>query len=148
MTLCERAQDALALLESQSESISLVFCDLQMPHIDAVQFVRHLARIGYRGGLVLVSGEDGRILQTVHKLAQAHGIHMLGTLSKPVTTEQLPQVLASHASRSAMAPRASRQSRLPDELKRANAGGKLINHYQPKVELATGALVGVEALVR
>jgi len=35
------------------------------PGMDGVEFVRHLARIGSRGGLVLVSGEDARILQTV-----------------------------------------------------------------------------------
>ena len=33
--------------------------------MDGVEFVLHLARIGSRGGLVLVSGEDARILQTV-----------------------------------------------------------------------------------
>ena len=50
---CESAKSAQALLESEFETIGLVFCDLQMPDIDGVEFVRHLARIGYRGGLVL-----------------------------------------------------------------------------------------------
>jgi EAL domain-containing protein (putative c-di-GMP-specific phosphodiesterase class I)/CheY-like chemotaxis protein len=148
VTSCESAQSAQTLLESEFETIGLVFCDLQMPDIDGVEFVRHLARIGYRGGLVLVSGENGRILQTVRKLAQAHQIDMIAALAKPVSLEQLRQVLASNASRQASAARAARHAYAPGELKRAIAAGELVNHYQPKVALSTGELVGVEVLVR
>ena len=148
VTLCESAQDALALLETQSDTVGMVFCDLQMPGMDGVEFVRHLARIGYPGSLVLVSGEQGRVLQTVQKLAQAHQVHILAALAKPVSPEQLRQVMAMHEARTAILPRAPSDPYPADELARAIAGGELVNHYQPKVDMATGALIGVEALVR
>jgi len=148
ITLRERAQDALLLLESELESIDLVFCDLQMPDIDGVEFVRNLARSNYRGGLVLVSGEEGRILNTVHKLAQAHRIHVIAALPKPVSSERLRQVLADATSRRATAPSAKRAELAPHELEQAIEEGQLVNYYQPKVSLVTGQLVGAEALVR
>lgn len=147
---CLQAGDAARLLETQSETVGLIFCDLQMPDMDGVEFVRYLASIGYRGDLAMVSGEDERILQTVKKLAEAHQIPMLGALAKPVATERLKQVLAA-----SNAVRASPKQRphigtpySPDEIKHAIEAGELVNHYQPKVSLSTGELLGVEALVR
>jgi len=38
--------------------------------------------------------------------------------------------------------------RLEPQLRTALAQGQFVNHYQPKVELATGRILGVEALIR
>jgi EAL domain-containing protein (putative c-di-GMP-specific phosphodiesterase class I)/ActR/RegA family two-component response regulator len=148
VTQCERAQDALALLEAKVDAFGLVFCDLQMPDIDGVEFVRHLSRIGYRGKLVLVSGEDGRILQTAQKLARAHRLDIVAALAKPVSNEQLRKVLANTATRRPAVRHASHHAHAVEDLRRAITGGELVNHYQPKIEMAAGALIGVEALVR
>lgn len=143
------ASEALILLE-EDESVGLILCDLQMPEMDGIEFVRHLMRVGYRGGLVLVSGENERILQTAEKLACAHKLNVLGTLHKPVSPEQLLKVLENHVPD----PHELSISCIPhhtygaEALLRAITTGELVNYYQPKVEIATGALVGVETLVR
>lgn len=148
VTTCLRAQEGLATLEADGAAFGLVFCDLQMPEMDGVEFLRNLARIGYTGRLVLVSGEDERILRTAEKLARAHQLDVLGVLNKPVAREQLEQLLDGAFAPTAKVPRADRRVYEPEELARAIANGELVNYYQPKVALATGAVVGAECLVR
>jgi len=144
----ERAHEALAILGADVGAVDLVICDLQMPEMDGVEFVRHLAQLGYAGGLILASGEDGRILQAAEKLANAHMLSVLGVLRKPIQNEQLKQVLNAKLPRVTKARPAARASYGPDVLRAAIAGGQLKNHYQPKVDVISGAVVGVETLVR
>lgn len=141
-------QAALGLLEHDKQ-IGIVFCDLQMPEMDGVEFVRHLVRQCYAGSLVLVSGENSRTRQAVEQLARAHGLHVLGALGKPVTTESLLQLLGT-AIRAVPPPSPAARAPLytPADLQLAIRQGELLNYYQPKVELATGRVAGLEALVR
>lgn len=149
---CLHAREALQLVDTDPQRFDLICCDLQMPDMDGIEFVRHLGQSAYRGGVVLISGEDRRILQTAERLAQSHALNVLGALRKPVTPEQLRDVLT--AARVPAPPRAAagaRQARRvysSAEVERAIGAHQLVNHYQPKVDFATGHVVGVEALVR
>jgi len=42
-----------------------------MPEMDGVQFIRRLANCRYTGSVILVSGENSRILESVEKLIQS-----------------------------------------------------------------------------
>jgi EAL domain-containing protein (putative c-di-GMP-specific phosphodiesterase class I)/AmiR/NasT family two-component response regulator len=145
---CERAEDALGLIGTDPSAVDVLFCDLNMPELDGVELVRRLAQLEYAGSLVLVSGEDERVLQTAERLARGHGLHVLGAVHKPVSPERLRALLVHAKSGRAPALRAVRKTYGAFDLQRAIREGQLVNHYQPKVELATGAVVGVETLVR
>lgn len=148
ITPCSRGSNALEFIESADNPVDLVICDLQMPEMDGVEFIRHLVRLGYGGALALISGEDGRILQTARMLAAAHHLNVLGALHKPVSPEALGQLLRSGPRQNAPTEPPADKTYAPDELLWAIAEGQLVNYYQPKVTLDSGQLIGVETLVR
>jgi EAL domain-containing protein (putative c-di-GMP-specific phosphodiesterase class I)/CheY-like chemotaxis protein len=145
---CGDGAAAMALLDAPM-AFDVVLCDLNMPGMDGVEFLRHLAQRRFRGALVLVSGENERVVQSVAKLAQAHRLRLLGALRKPVPLERLREMLAKVgqiAGNSILRP--VRRTYDAGELRQAIFDGRLLNHYQPQVEFASGEVTGVEALVR
>lgn len=144
----DRGSEALQALNEGHDVTDLVFCDLQMPEMDGVEFVRQLAAIGYRGGLVLVSGQDLRILQAAERLAEAHELNVRGALHKPVTSNTLREVLRekNHPATTKTARRHKTYS--AEDLEQAIGNGDLLVHYQPQVDIRSAEVVGVEALVR
>lgn len=144
---CDGGRGALDLL-SQRPDIDLIFLDLQMPDMDGVEFIRHLVSREYRGGLVLVSGEDERILHTAGRLARAHRLDVLGEIRKPVSPDALREVLARRGTQTIAPQPVQRREYDAEALRTAIAEGQLINHYQPKVSLENAQFAGVETLVR
>jgi len=146
VTLCDSGEAALERIAETGPN--LILLDLNMPEMDGIEFVRHLVERHYVGSLILISGEDERMLQTAEKLVQAHKIPILGHLHKPVKPDALSALLEMWMPPSTGAVGPVKKVYTADELRNAIENGQLINYYQPKAAVATGEVVGVETLVR
>ena len=93
VSACDNGRDALKRIDHADTCPDLILLDLNMPDMDGIEFVRFLVDRNYHGNLVLVSGEDERMLKTAERLVHAHKIPMLGYLHKPVKPEKLSELL-------------------------------------------------------
>ena len=147
VSTCDNGASALERVDVPGSEPDLILLDLNMPDMDGIEFVRNLVEHRYSGSLILVSGEDERVLQMAEKLVHAHDISVLGHLNKPVSRAALSIMMdrwlpADGSVKTEATPYTA------DQLRAGIANGELLNHYQPKVVVATGEVAGVEALVR
>ena len=140
--------EALELLDTSGQPVDLILLDLSMPGMDGLEFIRRLVDRRFEGRLILVSGEDERVLRTVEKLAEAHHIRVLGHVGKPVPEDRLATLLRRWRPPSGTFELAWKKTYPPDAVRKAIANRELTVHYEPKVSVRTGDFTGVEALVR
>jgi len=148
VVLCENGRAALEQIDNDKNRPDLILLDLNMPEMDGIEFVHHLVERRYAGSLILFSGEDEHMLQAAENLVRTHKIKVVGGLQKPVTPERLVALLEKWRPLPQNGAAEAVKIRGADELRAAIVSGELVNYYQPKVEPATGWVMGVETLVR
>ena len=138
--------EALDLLHSSPYAPDIVLVDLEMPVMDGVELLQQLMQRNLRMEVVIVSSRENALLTTVEMMSQTLGIAILGTLQKPLTRERLASVLGHHSTGTAYGMKT--ESYPLDAIAVAVDLDQFICHYQPKVNVATGVIKGVEALAR
>ena len=64
-----------------------------MPYKDGIDVIYELGTVGFKGGIVLMSGAESRIREAVVKLALSLNLRYLGSLSKPFRLAQFKRLV-------------------------------------------------------
>lgn len=134
---------------------SHIALDLVMPEMDGVQVMVNLANRACRARIIITSGVGNRVLDAAGRSAAEHGLDIAGVLPKPFSPAALRKLLldtdarldsGTGAHKFATPPRDIQLA--PAHLRQALAERQLFLAFQPQIACETGALAGVEALVR
>src|ERR1700736_436075 len=126
---CDSGQKALTQVRDTREVVDLIFLDINMPGMDGVEFIRRLVECRYGGSVILVSGENSRILESVEKLIEAHQLTVLGHLQKPGKPKELAGLISRLRPNIGLSlTPISQRSYTVEQLRAALAHGELVNY--------------------
>lgn len=137
--------DGMEKLVNARSEIDLVAVDLQMPNMTGVDVIRELARVTFKGAVIIISSEESNLLRSVHNLAKLLGVNILGAMGKPLNVENLHSLIQTEARDEDTKPKRviSRAQVLE-----AMQNDALVPFYQPKIKLSDGSIAGFEVLTR
>lgn len=141
--------DALEVLGANS--VDVVLIDLEMPVMDGVELIRSIAQKKLNSSVIILSAKDPILIASVGTMAEADGLHVIGTFQKPL----LPDALQCSLLRFIQDTKVSSEPKKANdvevtalELSQALANRELTLAFQPKLTVHGLLLRGVEALAR
>lgn len=140
---------ALALLQAVG-TVDVALCDLQMEGMDGLEFLQRVGATGQVKSVIISSSLSADLRRAVHQMVALLGLELLGDVGKPLHVQVLADLLDKAVNRPAMPQPPVAAMKLADEaaVRQALAEQQLQAWYQPKFNLHSGEVCGVEVLCR
>lgn len=144
----ENGRQALDIIHQTPSRIDVALCDLNMPEMDGMEFLRHLGKEHHNISVILTSALDEKLLASVGRMTRMYGVALLGVMAKPVRIADLGELLCKHVPSSGVVRRLSPHNFSLEDILQAVADDQFEPWFQPKLDMRSGRLVGAEALAR
>lgn len=141
-------REALSLLPALQPQPSVLIVDLEMPTMDGFELIEQLQERGIDIPIIVASSRERSLIDMVQNLGSTLGLRVLGALQKPVRLETLHGALCKFGTTTVQHQRGPQLPIDAQQLQHALAQGEIEVHYQPKADIRTGTISGVEVLAR
>lgn len=140
---------ALSVLDKVGK-VDIALCDLCMDGMDGLEFLQRIGHSALVHSVIISSSLSADLRRTVQQIVSLLGLKMLGDVGKPMKAPALNNLLKEHLCGSGVVSPACAPVELAneDEVRGALRKQQLKAWYQPKVNLSTGEVEGVEVLTR
>ena len=139
-----------------SPTIDVAILDLGLSGMDGMELLRAIAALRSNVRLIVTGDQPPGVLFSVETLVQAHGVDLLGTIAKPrggnISADKLKALLDNYQPLARPSAAEEKSLFLP-HFSFAEVGVGLQQRqfepfFQPKIELATGQVTGLETFAR
>jgi EAL domain-containing protein (putative c-di-GMP-specific phosphodiesterase class I) len=134
------AQTALDAVRDHNPE--LILLDVSLEGSDAIDVIRGLADQQFRGVVQIITGRTGSIPDTINAIGERYGLRMRSPLRKPLRAHEICSIIIEEGLSAPIL------STAPISLAEALEKNWLELWYQPKIDLRTKILAGVEGFVR
>ena len=137
-----------ALEASATPRVNVALIDLDLPGMDGLTLLRRLGEIQCAARLVVTGAQPAGLLFSVETLAEAFGIELLGAIARPVTAVTLKPVLENYTPLPRFAQTPAEPRFTFQQVGIGLQKRQFEPYFQPKIELATGQVKGLEVFAR
>jgi EAL domain-containing protein (putative c-di-GMP-specific phosphodiesterase class I)/CheY-like chemotaxis protein len=126
----------------------IAIVDLALPGMDGLELIRNLATLDCDTRVIVTGAQPANLMFSIETLAQVYGLELLGTIAKPVTQAKLATLLENY-----VPPKRPPEYEDGPRFSFTDIGIGLQKRefepfFQPKIELATGQVKGLEVFAR
>jgi EAL domain-containing protein (putative c-di-GMP-specific phosphodiesterase class I)/CheY-like chemotaxis protein len=137
-----------ALEASATPRVNVALIDLDLPGMDGLTLLRRLGEINCAARLIVTGAQPAGLLFSVETLAEAFGIELLGAIARPVTAVTLKPVLENYTPLPRFAQTPAEPRFTFQQVGIGLQKRQFEPYFQPKIELATGQVKGLEVFAR
>ncbi len=140
-------EDALRLVKADPTRFDVIFVDLHMDGMDGLELMHQLSDIRYRGGVVIISALNNRIINFTLELVSNYHLRVLGSMEKPLESSQIAfMVRRIHNSHKEVL--TSEELPKRRDVQHAIKHGQLKVYFQPLISSKDNSISAFECLSR